>query len=203
VSYLPRFQKQLTPISTAGEDCVVRVSLMGIDYSTRGQVKPTVKDFRKRAGKTTGGLNTAQMEAGVESFNTPAETMGYTNLRCTRHSDGKWNDIIEALRANQWVACWINYAWINKNYPQYSGDPGYMGTHCVGALCIRQVTGKDGKRSQQVRVWDPTYDGRRNGIPRGPLWWPLHVLRRACAAAKDVNEFRGGIIPLARPMAWG
>lgn len=197
MSYTPKFQPQLVSgVPTGGDDCVVRSAQMGIDYATSGSLIIRVADFRKRAGKQTGGLNTAQLEQGVESYDTRTETHGYEDLRCKRLVEGDWQqDAVPAIQSGEWLCAWINYAWLNRNHPELSGDPNFEGTHCIGVLGYRF---KDGVH--QNRIWDPLCDGRREGIWRGPRWWKQWVLKAACAATKDVGEFRGGIIRTSKPL---
>src|SRR5262245_13327912 len=115
MSYTPKFRKQLVSgVPTAGDDCVVRTCQMGIDYATTGALIVNVADFRKRAGRLTGGLNTDQMERGVESYDTAKETHGYADLRCVRFVNGDWQeDALPAIKNSRWLCCWVNYAWLN------------------------------------------------------------------------------------------
>lgn len=194
--YTPKFQPQLVAgVPTGGDDCVVRSAQMGIDYATSGSLIIKVADFRKRAGKQTGGLNTAQLEQGVESYDTPTETNRYRDLRCKRFVEGEWTEITDFIRQGEYVCAWINYGWLNRQYPELSGDPKFTGTHCIGVLGYRF---KDGQH--QARIWDPLCDGRREGIWRGPRWWKQWVLKQACAATEDVGEFRGAIIRTSSPL---
>lgn len=197
VAYWPTFQKQLVDsVPTRGEDCVVRSGLMGLDYATRGALRPTVRDFRKRAGRTAGGLNTAELERAVLSYDTPAETHGYSDLVCDRVLFGDWQaDVQEALGNGHWVCLWINYGWLNDHYPSLSGDRVFRSTHCIGLLGFRRKSGRF-----LTRAYDPTWDGRRPGIPKGPRWVPMGVYRQAAAAVNGVVECRGGIILPARKL---
>src|SRR4030095_15055450 len=98
VMYAPKFQPQLVSgVPTGCDDCVVRSAQMGIDYATSGNLIIRVADFRKRAGKQTGGLNTAQLEQGVESYDTPSETNRYRSLRAKRFVEGEWPEISDYI----------------------------------------------------------------------------------------------------------
>jgi hypothetical protein len=166
---------------------------MGIDYQTKGAKVPAVKDFRQRANKLSGGLNTEQLQTGVKSYNTKAETNGYKPLQCVRVTAAtSWKDqIAEPLKKKRWICLWINYGWVNDNVPRLSGDKAFRGTHCVGLLGIRD----DDTVGWQIKVFDPLYDGRRAGIPKGPQWWSTTDLKKAAAAVTGAKEGRCGIQP--------
>lgn len=199
VDFWPTFQSQLKKgVPTRGEDCVVRSASMGISTVTNGKRTPTVKGFRQRAGKRTGGLNTAQLEKAVESYDTRSETAGFEPLKLRRIVDGSFDEVVTALREGEPVCAWINYEQVNARYPELSGDLNFKGTHCVMLLGKRMQDG-----SFETLEHDPLWDGRRRGkwkAPKGPQWVKVSILRELCAAVVNpdgttlTKGFRGGII---------
>lgn len=70
--------------------------------------------------------------------------------------------------------------WYGVVPPKYDGSPGFNGGH---AIFVNERRASDGA----YLVYDPLYDGRRPGIPRGPQWWPGDLLRRAAEAYPGTN----------------
>ena len=197
--YRPAFQAQLIfGIPTKGEDCAVRSGSMAVDFATRGARVPAVRDFRRRAGQPEGGLRMEQVSDAIRSYDTPAETGGYRDLRTVYHRASDWSQALDALERGWFVVFAIDYAWLNRYHPKKSGDPAFMGKHAIGGLGIRV---RDGARQSQV--YDPLCDGRRPGIPEGPKWWDLSILRGAADSAYAGSSFTGVVIPPSKRLQEG
>lgn len=84
------------------------------------------------------------------------------------------------LRAGRAAIVQVDYGVVNSERPHLSGDRRFSGLHVVVAA------GVDDRH--RVRVADPLYDGRRRGVPRGTMWWPVTLLVEAAAE----RVIRGG-----------
>lgn len=195
--YLPGFQSQLVfGIPTKGEDCAVRSGSVAVDFATRGARVPGVREFRRRAGEPTEGLTMRQVTNAIRSYDTLEETHGFTRVRADLCLGEPWREVENALEAGLLVVLAIDYAWINQFYPRKSGDPKFKGKHAIAAIQKRLRLDK-----WQTLVYDPLHDRRRKGIPQGPNWWRMDMLRQACDVAAPTGEFNGVIVKPSRKVA--
>jgi len=193
MAYAPKHQRQLNGTSTAGEDCWVRAVSMAIDFATKGHAVPTVAAVRARAGVPTGAGNTANQEKAAESYDTSKETGGRKPVKFDRRVAAPWADATGPLQnGDKAVVVSLSYRVVNEKKPTLSGDRAFMGNHSIMFLGSRQTAA-----GVEVKAWDSLYDGRRTGIPKGPQWWPLWLVRDAAAAFAGYGEWTGGVIPTA------
>ena len=175
MTYSPKFQKQLDGSPTASSDCGVRSASMGIDWATDGAKVPNVADFRRRAGTVGDKPNTtATLQKGVQSYDTAAETNGYKPLKATRKLQAPHSELDSLAGAGRWLTLSIDYGVVNDRRPDLSGDRAFRGGHSVGLLGRRVFNG-----TVEYKIWDPLADGRRDGIPKGPKWWPRTLVQKA------------------------
>lgn len=126
---------------------------------------PTGASIRQGTGDTSGGL-------------TPYQTcaVSWEHYRITadiRVVD--WSVAIKKLRERYAMTILICYRPIAE--AGESASPGFYGGHSVSLLGVR------GEGSAiEVLLSDPLRDGRRAGIPEGPVWISLSVIRRAAAS---------------------
>ena len=122
---------------------------------------PTGASIRRETGDTSGGLN-------------PSQT--------TRASENEYGVNAAAPRIDRWAnvpaLLWDGYAvdllLAYGPVDDYrSGSPGFRGNHRILLAGIRD----DG--TDRALSLDSLYDGRRSGIPLGPQWIPLSILRVA------------------------
>lgn len=191
MTYQPKHQRQLNGTLTAGEDCGVRSTSMAIDFATRGATVPTVAALRTRMGVKTGPTNTSQQQKGAQSYDTPAETGKRKPVVFNRQSPAAWSEFVGPLtNGDKAVVLSLDYGIVNDKKPNVSGDRAFDGNHSIMFLGSRQTA-----QGTEVKAWDSLYDGRRQGIPKGPQWWPLWLVRDACAAFAGAGRATGGIVP--------
>lgn len=193
-AYQPKLQAQLNGGKTAGEDCVVRASSMGVDWATRGAKVPTVADFRKRARNASSGLTTEEAHRALRSYDTPAETGGRSDIAAYRYLRQPKGELRERVKAGRWTVLWMSYAVVNELRPNLSGDPRFKGAHAIGILGQRVREGV-----VEWHVWDSLADGRRRGIAKGPDWWPRWLVEAAAAGfTKSADTWTGVVIAATR-----
>lgn len=181
MDYLPTFQPQLGRTPTAGEDCGVRATQMAIDWATSGLRVPTVKRLRERMGTPSGGTNPSDWEQAITSYDTPIELGGDIKpLKCERFSgDGDWSKFVAHLKNGHGAALAVQYGTYTDLMPTKSGSSAFRGNHAIFFLGTREKRG-----DLQFLAWDPLLDGRRVGIPKGPVWVDAYKVKRA---ANDVS----------------
>jgi hypothetical protein len=191
MGYQPKHQIQLNGSATAGEDCGVRSTSMAIDFATKGAQVPSVSALRDRMGVPSGGTNTAEQEKGAESYDTPKETGQRQPVQYERKVGVPWDQFTGPLQnADKAVVLSLDYGVVNDKKPKLSGDPNFNGNHSIMFLGSRE--GGDGI---EVKAWDSLYDGRRDGIPKGPQWWPQWLAKDAAAAFAGSGKATGGVVP--------
>jgi len=171
--YRPKFFKQLdgvgaipVPGKTDGaRDCGPRAALHGVDFLTRGELRPAVRVFRKKAGvpgpqKT----NIYDLRLGVESF----YCRGRKPLSLFIKSFT--GDIKTAVSSGKGVLLCIDYNRFNELAAK-TGDPFYTGGHAVSVFGERKVDGE-----VMWLLYDSLDDARRAGIPQGPRWVKRSIL---------------------------
>lgn len=200
----PELIAQLDGTPDAGANCGMAASAQAVNFATQGARKPTPSQMRKRAGKPSGpgkATNTLNQKTAIESFDGKGEhdgnsdsTGGRMPLRYFRKLQEPWSTAQEALDAGKVVNVQIDYDVINDKAPGKSGDRNYTGDHSISLFGRRNTPTSD----PEVRVFDPLYDGRHKGVPKGPQWVLEWVIRQAAekfCAKKDA--FTGGVIPVS------
>lgn len=159
--YLTDFEKQLTGTVLASSNCGAASGAMLVGQGTLGALDPGADAFRRNTGDYTGGLfigtigNTCEVDykVGVTVFD------GMDGLT--------WAKLLAYLKAGR-------FAVVNGDYDQVPlalrGDKDFTGLHSV---MYHQVN----SAGTMVRVGDPLNDGRRPGIPKGWVWWPISVAK--------------------------
>ncbi len=123
---------------------------------------PSGASIRRETGDTSGGLNPTQT--------TQASEREYgVNAASPRIDD--WENVPALLWEGYAVDLLVSYGPIDD---YRSGSPGFRGNHRVVVVGITN----DEDRNRGLSS-DSLYDGRRSGIPLGPQWIPLSVLRAA------------------------
>jgi hypothetical protein len=126
---------------------------------TRGPWPPTGPRIRTLTGDTSGGTNLAQNDAVATD---------YYDCNLDVRYRLPWADVLEWLAEGYFVSLSISYSAIKD---PYRGSATFMGNHQIGMLGpIQNVTCWD---------FDPLYDGRRSGIPKGEQRVPLSMLKTA------------------------
>lgn len=194
-----RFQPQLDGSPTAGEDCGVRALSMGIDYATYGALRPAVKELRRRMGVYTGATKMSNLNSAIETYDdSEMKPHGYTGLKMYDRYAAPFDDAVATPLANgHYVIVQVDYEVVNKVAPRLSGDPNFQGNHSVGFRGTRI----NARGVRQYKAFDPLCDGRREGIPKGPQWWPENLLREAAAAFAGRDKATSGRIMRAKAIA--
>ena len=183
MGYTPRLDTQLgrgirVPGRTRGSrDCGPRTWRMGIDAVTKGDLRPGIKELRKR-GSVSGPQQTSIFDAkkAVESYKRPPgrKALKYTIVR-------KVADVKTAAAKQRGVHICVHYGEWNKRTSGYTGDPNFQGGHSMLVKGQRYYRG-----TKQWLVLDPLEDGRRSNIRQGPTW------RNASAVIAAMERFAGG-----------
>jgi hypothetical protein len=201
----PELIKQLDGSADAGANCGMAAAAMAVNFATQGARKPTPTMMRKRAGAPSGpgrATNTANQERAVESFDGKGEHSGNSDstggrepLKYHRKLGQPWKVLQDALdTGTKVVNVQIDYDVVNSKWPSKSGDKNYTGDHSITLFGRRQT--KTGM--WELRSYDPLYDGRKAGVPKGPQWLPEWVIKMAAEKfAEDKDVFVGGVIPMS------
>jgi hypothetical protein len=182
-SVLPALATQLDNSPTAGEDCGVMAASMAVAYWKEERKGPDRKTIRKRMGQLAGPTNSLNQKTAVESF----------GAAYRRKVGAPWNRFVTAVENGCWVNVQIDYGVVNDQCRRLSGCKTFDGPHSISVHGIKK---SDGRRL--VLVYDPLYDGRAAGIPDGPRWWPLWLLKNAAGTFTGTDgTWTGGIIKRA------
>ena len=172
MAYSPKHQKQLNgkgaiavPGRTKGSrDCGPRVWSMGVDFQTKGQKVPSIREIRDR-GDVPGpqSTNVDDCVKAVQSYRRIAKR---EPLRAYKKS--YMGDVKSAVAAGKYVLCCILYGKFNAATGR-TGDPNFNGPmsgHSIGVQGQRTYKGK-----VQWRIFDPLDDHRRPELSKqGPRW---------------------------------
>jgi hypothetical protein len=122
---------------------------------------PTGASIRRETGDTSGGLNPTQTTLASErEYGVNAASPRIDN----------WTNIPSLLWKGYAVDLLLAYGPIDD---YRSGSPGFRGNH---RFLLGGITDEGIDRGLSL---DSLYDGRRSGIPLGPQWIPLSILRLA------------------------
>jgi hypothetical protein len=156
-----RLVPQINGLVVGAANCGPCTACMTVDFATGGRIRPTPLEIRRRMGVPYGPTDVQDQIRSVESYDD--ETVVRTIL----------------LGREKWLGLVLDYGVVNDEAMKLSGDKVFRGLHFLGAFGARRLA--DG--TYVVHVWDPLADGRRKGIPTGPDWWPMEVVRHAVEAA--------------------
>lgn len=159
---------------------------MAIDWATSGARKPSIKELRSRMGVTTGGTNPAAWCEAIESYDTPGELDGkYRFLSCadvTGSAQG-WARLSAHVTAGKGAVLAVDYGVYRSLSPRKSGSTTFSGNHAVFVLGSR----KRGSGPEWL-IWDPLNDGRRAGIPDGPVWVSAAKVKASAEAVEKAGK---------------
>ena len=190
-NYVPPLVEQLHgPDPTAGSDCGIAVAKMAIRFATCGTLDPGMDALRAQSGldepnppPSDYSLTVTEYARAVNAFDDEARKRGYDGIGTGVHERGSWEDqLAPAIRDElKWMGCIVDYGVVNDMVPGKTGDKGFNGNHFVGVFGFVPAE-ESGSGDPMVKVFDPLCDGRRSDIPKGPVWWPMYVLREAMDA---------------------
>lgn len=156
--YTATFRKQGTGSVLGWKNCGAAAGAMLVDQGSLGNHKPTPDGFRARTHDFSGGLIIGQIGSAIESYG--------VGVHVFDASDGlDWGDLVSYLKVGR-------FAVVQGDYDQVPfalrGDKDFRDFHSV---VYHQIAGS------RIRVGDGLNDGRRPGIPKGWVWWPLEVAK--------------------------
>lgn len=143
-------------------------------WATDHDVAPLPDDVRKAMRDFVGGTTMGDHPKGYNAFIDDAWRAGWTLPPMTYAGNATWGQFFKVLRAGNAATIAIDYSKV----PARFRCAAFNGLHSVFVSELRTKAGK-----REAKVWDPLADGRRPGIPRGPQWYPVEVLRDAAAGA--------------------
>lgn len=173
--YRGEFEDQLTGSHLEAFNCAAASGAMLADQATLGIVDPPPDRVRALTGDFEAGLTQASIGKALERL----------------HVDVKVYDDSDHLRVPELVRLIKSghFAVIAGDYgalpPKYQGASGFNGDHSVFAHAIHE-----GKNAT-ISIGDPLNDGRRPGVPKGYIQWPLDVMRQYVRAFDEHTP--GGI----------
>lgn len=167
---------QLDGSKHGGDNCAAASEAMRMIIQQQGKPPamgspwpPTGKTIRKKTGDKEGGLTeTAVRMVAKKEYGIGADVRVVS-----------WSVILRKLRKGYACKFLHRYAPIAdetnlSGCPPHNGRPGFRGNHSSVLVGIRGVGA-----ATEILVADPLYDGRRDGVPKGPQFIPFPVLRKA------------------------
>ena len=156
--YRAVFRKQDTGSPLGWKNCGASSGAMLVDQGSLGNHKPTPDAFRKRTHDFSGGLMIGQIGDAIESYG--------VGVHVYDASDGL--TFAELMVFNK-VG---RFAVVQGDYDQVPyalrGDKDFRDFHSV---VYQEIEGSS------IWVGDSLNDGRRPGIPKGWIKWPLSVAK--------------------------
>jgi hypothetical protein len=175
-----RLVPQINGLVVGAANCGPCTACMTVDFATGGRIRPTPLEIRRRMGVPYGPTDVQDQIRSVESYDDETVHVGLRPVDSTPHFDDDWEVVRTILLGREkWLGLVLDYGVVNDEAMKLSGDKVFRGLHFLGAFGARRLA--DG--TYVVHVWDPLADGRRKGIPTGPDWWPMEVVRHAVEAA--------------------
>lgn len=170
---------------------------MGVDFSSKGKLRPTTIQIGKRMERETGPSNSGNQKVAVESYDREARRRGIKPLQFVRKRAAPVDNLVTVLDAGAWVSVDVDYSVFNRMYNgKYSSSPSFMGLHSVGAMGKKRING-----TMMSRLFDPLADGRFPGVWNGPRWVPLALIKRASAKIWGKGKWGGGVIRYSKAIA--
>lgn len=211
----PRLVPQLNGAPTESEDCGVSATRRAINWASCGKVKLGVAETRRRMNKPTGPANVIDWYHAMQHPDTVADFKAagleppVVHLRGCNATTGNLvgspiQTVITALEAGDLVCAAEGYGpWHGT---RYAGSEVFgtkpLDNHAVSYYGITGTVG-----SRRTTRYDPLDDGRRPGIPDGPITVPFHL---AADAMGDLTfkslrklgrgEWAGMVIERAQPI---
>lgn len=155
---------------TGRVDCGPRSWQHALDHATRGRVFASIERIRD-LGRVPGPQRTSVIDGSL--------ALKALGVRSERVIGEEWELVDDALREGSGVVLCITYGVLNRLTPWRSGDPRFTGGH---SIYVQERRRGPGDRRYRTLSFDSLYDGRRPGIPPGPRWVRLGMLRRAAEA---------------------
>ncbi len=175
--YYPTHRPQLTGIATAGVDCGVRATQMGLAWLSKGKVILSVKQIRA-VMKDQDQTNYADWDRVIDALG--GRTLGFSGEKTNDAAHAR--EHMEDGGASGGAVIWaVDYGKLRRAMPAKTGSLTFNGYHA-----ILTVGSRDTKRKPpEWRDFDSLLDGRYRGCPNGPVWAPRGKI---LDAAKEVGR---------------
>lgn len=158
--YRAGFEKQLTGSAMGGKNCAAASGAMLVDQGSLRLKNPTPDAFRRATGDFVGGLNPSQVGSTCEL------TYGVAVHVYDQNDALTWAQLVAFLRVGRFAVVAGDYEVLPYHL---RGDKDFTGDHSV---FYQRVT------STGIIVGDPLNDGRRTGIHKGYIEWPMDIARK-------------------------
>lgn len=212
-----RVEPQLVKgIPTAGVDCGVRTTMRAIRWSSCGKVRLTVAETRQLMRNSTGPANVIDWYRALEHpklaarFKTAGLHPLVVRLRGTNSESGiitgsPVKTAIDALEEGHLVCAAESYRpWHGTKFAgSDTFGTGLRDNHAVSYFGIKGTVGH-----RRTTRFDSLDDGRRAGIPTGPLTVPFHLVTEAMGELTfrsgrklGHGKWAGVIVERAKPIA--
>ncbi len=189
-AYKPRLERQLDGSTNQGQDCGRAVTVMLVDFASKGRLRPNTEQIGKRMNRPTGPSNSGNQEMAVESYDKEARRRGIKPLQMVRKRSADWAQAVELLDRGVFLSVDISYDTFQDNYNgKYSCSRTFRGLHSIAIWGRRRVNG-----TWMTKVYDPLADGRYRGCHNGPRWVPVSLVRKATAKVWGRGEWGGGVV---------
>jgi hypothetical protein len=191
--YTPRLERQLDGSANQSFDCGRAVTVMLVDFATRGRIRPTTEAIGRRMDRPTGPSNSGNQKKAVESYDAEAKWFYLRPLKCSRRRGADWEDAVKALEDGAMLSVDTKYGVFHNQYNgKYACSKSFHGLHSVAIWGRKRINGK-----WMTRLYDPLADGRYKGCWNGPRWVPLALIRKATARVWGPNKWGGGVVKYA------
>ena len=180
-----RLEAQLDGSKTESVDCGVASTVMGIEYTSAGKVRPTTERVRAKMD-SQGPTNPWDWQGAIRSFKEAARKAGLKPLRSSI-ADGAEFDRLKMLLFDKKrpVIVALDYGTIARRSPRLWSSTSFKDAH---AVLLR--VGKERGGTLKVKVFDPLADGRTvagKTMVNGPRWWEWDVVKDALGNVRDAD----------------
>lgn len=185
--YRPPFIKQLDGSMYAGLNCTMAAGAMAIIRHQRGSNPPGTAiwypkpyDLRRKTGDTSGGTNLDQLDSVAYR---------YYGVNLEVRYGLAWETFRSEISKGRGAVLQGSYSvWAGTKYD--GSRAGFRGNH---AVYVNEVRRNAALNRYEYLVYDPLWDGRRTGIPKGPLWVPESWVSKFAGYLIITGTIRAGV----------
>lgn len=189
---MPILVPQLDGSPNAGDNCGPASIASALRWATKHDVMPSPSAVRVQMDDPVGGTFMKDHRKAWDHYMRTAVPAGWTLTPMRYHESDRWSDFAAAIDGKHGATIAIDYSRVPR---KYKGDPAFTGFHSV-------FVGAKRTRAEQVeyKVWDPLCDGRRPGIPKGPLWYPAAVLKQSAGGVAGDGKAMYNVVRRGEPI---
>lgn len=189
---MPILVPQLDGSPNAGDNCGPASIASALRWATKHDVEPSPSAVRRQMDDPVGGTLMSDHRKAWGHYMTVAPSKGWTLTPMKYHADARWSEFAAAFDGQHGATIAIDYSRVPR---KYKGDPLFNGFHSVFVAAKRTRA-----ESVEYKVFDPLCDGRRPGIPQGPLWYPAAVLKQAAGGVAGDGKAMYNIVRRGEPV---